>query len=196
MSSSQASGTPQSLKSLNIDPGFKWLGWSVTALAATSDQDWLLAMELVRTDKSDKKLGIRVADDNFSRARLIASELWDAIDYHEPDIICFEAFSPVRHASVAAQLGMAYGVLAAIAAHTGLPVASATPQQVKKAVGGKSKEQVTAAMMRKYGEQEAAQAFLIKYEDIESNHNHAWDSLAVLEAVADNETMRSLRHRV
>ena len=166
-------------------------------------EDEIVAMGLVRTEKTAKKAGVLKADDNFRCAREIFQELHQLVQLYNPSILCFEAYSPVRHSSVAAQLGMVYGVLAALAGVTGLPVAAATPQAVKKACCGKnnaSKDDVTLSCQRLYMPKEdsrhAIDAFLNKWERNVANHNHAWDSLGVMTACRDSEVMRALRHKV
>ena len=156
-------------------------------------------MGLVRTEKTQtKQRNIRASDDNFARARIIAREFLEFAVY-EVDAVCFEAMSHVRSSSSMAKIGMAYGMIAVLVELLQVPVLSATPQEVRKVLGATSKDDVARKMFSKYrhhGDSRLAiQSFLSKYQKQTSNHSHAWDSVAVLEAVSDSEVVRALRRR-
>lgn len=183
------------IRTLNLDPGFEWLGLTVTELH--QGHDVILEMDLIRTEKaSGKRRNIRQTDDNFRRAREICHELLRFSTY-DVDAICFEAMSFVRSAGTMAKVGMCYGAIAMLVELLEIPVLMAMPQEVKKATGAKSKDAVGKAMFRKYRQhpdsQLAIKSFLQKWEANAGNHNHAWDSLGVLEACRDNEVIRALR---
>lgn len=183
-------------KCLNIDPGFSWLGWSVCDLTKTNER--VIKLGLIRTEKSDKKTNVRAADDNFRRAQYIHNRLWGCIDIHRPSVICFEAYSPVRNSGVAAKLGHAYGVIAAIASEHHIPVVAISPQGIKKAMCGKanaSKEEVTKACIDRYWRKnhKVMQSFMDEFERNKANHNHAWDSLGAMVATLDSEVVKAFR---
>jgi Holliday junction resolvasome RuvABC endonuclease subunit len=182
------------LRTLNLDPGFHWLGWSVTEMRR--DHDVVVAMGLIRTEPSKKKLNVRSSDDNFRRAREIAHELVE-LSMHEVSAVCFEAMSHVRSSSSMAKIGMCYGAIAMLVEMLDCPALAVTPQEVRKKLKVKSKEDVAKRMFEKYRHHDssrlAIQAFLHQYARNEANHVHAWDSLGVLEAVRDSELIRALR---
>lgn len=154
-------------------------------------------MGLIRTDKSDKKLRLRQADDNFARTQKIVIELDRLVAKYDIRLICFEAFSPVRSASVAAQLGHSYGAIAALVTLRGLPVASVTPQETRKAFGAASKDEIaeTVYVRHKKAGKEAMIRFAKDFKRNEANHNHAWDSIGVFEACKESSIILALRRR-
>jgi Holliday junction resolvasome RuvABC endonuclease subunit len=182
------------MKTLNLDPGFAWLGWSVTELG---EDDTIAEMGLIRTNKSAKKTAVSSADDDFRRARDISEELLKIVRQYEVKVLCFEAASPVRSSSASRKIGMVYGVLAMLAALTGLPAVAPSPQKVRKTLGVGSKEEVAAMMFEKFRHHkpssEAIRKFMRVWVKNAGNHNHAWDSLGVLAACVDSEVIRALR---
>lgn len=152
-------------------------------------------MGLIRTDKSNKKLHVRSADDNFRRAKDIAYTLSQLINLHHVRAICFESFSPVRSASVAAQLGTSYGVLATLVTVHRLPIACVTPQETRKILHAESKEDVAqiAYQRHKIAGKRAMIQFAKEYGNNGGDHNHAWDSIGIFEACKDSDIIRALR---
>lgn len=196
---------------LCVDPGFEWLGWAV--VAAGQEVDTAVAMGLVRTSKSDKKRGVRQADDNFSRVQGIAREIWKATQEYQPHALVFESYSQVRGASAAGKIALSYGVLALLSVlpsrvlnphYMGrcpnvstLPVVSATPGEVRKALGGAaSKKDVERAVRRHFRSPRsigAIEVFEKTYAKNKANHTHGWDALAVYLACRESEVVRALR---
>lgn len=182
---------------LNLDPGLEWVGYSICEV--TRHGESILAMGLIRTEKSAKKENVRVADDTFRRARYISRQLLDLVREFDIKLICFENFSPPRNSSVAGKLGYVYGSISMLTEVFNLPVAAATPQAIKKAVCGKvgaSKDDVTIAIKRRYRTRsnfKVIQQFEQDYSQVPKNWNHAWDSLGAMISCADNDALRVLR---
>jgi Holliday junction resolvasome RuvABC endonuclease subunit len=182
---------------LNMDPGITWLGYSICDVSKKSEK--LVKMGLIRTQKSDKKQNVRVADDNFRRVRYISRQLLYLVEEYDIKLICFENFSPPRSASVASKLALVYGAIAMLTEVHSLPVAAATPQAIKKAVCGKAsapKEAIAVKLKSRYNtrsNKQVIQVFETEYKRNSSNWNHAWDSLGALVACADNDALRVLR---
>lgn len=182
--------------SLNLDPGFAWLGWSVVNLH--QDGDAVAGMGLLRTVKANTKRKVGVADDNFCRARLIAHELRLLVEHYSPSAVCFEAFRQPRNAAVAAKLGMTYGIIATLSEVCRLPVVSMSPQEIRRVCGkATSKDEVARVAFERFREDEgsrgAIRTFLRTYKDAKASHVHAWDSLAVAIAAADSDVVNALR---
>jgi Holliday junction resolvasome RuvABC endonuclease subunit len=187
---------------LCVDPGFRWLGWAI--VAAGREVDTIVAMGVIRTKKSDKKRGVRKVDDNFRSAQEIATQLLDVVLMYSPQALAFEAYSQVRSASVAGQLAMPYGILALLSVlpgrtslqRRGLPAVSATPGEIRKALGADSKNAAEAAV-RKHFSSPLSLVSIARFErahaQTKSNHSHAWDGLAAYLACRDSEVLRALR---
>lgn len=179
---------------LTLDPGFAWLGLGVVSLGKRPSQDTLLWMDLLRTEKSDKKLNVRSADDNFARGRLIANRLHQVVHKYKPIGIAFESQSFVRSASVNAQIGIAYGVLATVCELYSLSAVMVSPQEVKRTLGARSKPAIADEVQRRYASShEVWEAFQGRYRRNKANHWHAWDAIAVFETAKDSEVIRALR---
>jgi crossover junction endodeoxyribonuclease RuvC len=132
---------------LGIDPGFASIGWSVVRIDATGEH--LVDLGVIRTEKSAAKRNVRASEDNLERAKEIAQEIQDLIGKYRIQLVCAETMSYPRNSSAAAKMAMCWGVMAAIAQQHKIPIAQATPQEVKKAVTGRkdaSKEEVQEAV--------------------------------------------------
>jgi crossover junction endodeoxyribonuclease RuvC len=132
---------------LGIDPGFASIGWSVVRVDAAGEH--LVALGVIRTEKSSAKRNVRASEDNLERAKEIALEIQDLIGKYRIQLVCAETMSYPRNSSAAAKMAMCWGVMAALAQQHKIPIAQATPQEVKKAVTGRkdaSKEDVQEAV--------------------------------------------------
>lgn len=188
-------------RSLNLDPGFSHMGWSVTILPRSGNPNdvKLKAMGVIETKKSDKKQRVLSADDSFRRARELASELHVLIENWTPAVVCYEAPSFPRNASTAAKLGMGYGVIAAVielvSKRRGIPAVSVSPQDLKRAVCGKasaSKDEVTDACRFMLKHQDPAAIPWFEYNVSSSQRNHGWDSLGALFASLNSDVIRAV----
>ena len=186
---------------LGIDPGFASIGWSVIRMDASGES--LVELGVIRTEKSTAKRNVRASEDNLERAKEIAQELRALIDKYRVQLICAETMSYPRNSSAAAKMAMCWGVLAALAGQYNIPIAQATPQEVKKAVTGKkdaSKEEV----------QEAVRALFTSLQGGEAKHGgpyvlravprslweHPYDATAAVIACRESEVFLLARRMV
>lgn len=139
---------------LGLDPGFASFGWCLYSLGPTAAEDQPLMLGVIRTEKSEKKRGVRSTDDNVERCRVLARELAAVVGLvGAPMVICAEAMSFVRSSAVMAKVGMAWGCTVQAAETFGIPLLVATPQELKKSVCGRgdaSKEDVQSALRQRY----------------------------------------------
>lgn len=159
---------------LGIDPGFAALGLAQVELVGSGER--VAELGVVRTAKSNRKRGIRASDDNVRRIIELAQavEPWVA-----PDVIaiCVESQSWPRSSAVCGKLGMAWGVVGALAARHQLPVLQASPKEIKRAVTGKataSKDAVQTALEARYGP--------LRLPEQRTLHEHACDALGAVAA--------------
>lgn len=171
---------------LGIDGGFASLGLSVVDLQP--DQERLLDVWVVRTEKSAKKLGVRSGDDTARRARELAHHVELAITSRQPGALALEAPSWPRNAGVAAKIGVAFGVVFALAEKHHLPLVMASPQDVKLAVVGSktaTKDDVIAAVERRFPD--------VTWPSTRSLWEHAADAVGVVVACLDSDVLRMAR---
>jgi Holliday junction resolvasome RuvABC endonuclease subunit len=183
--------TMSDLYVLGLDPGFANIGYAVTRLTAKGVEP--ISMGLIKTKKSDKKLNVLSADDNFRRGKEIAKAL-QALVLNPPGdagkiiAICAERKSFPRNASAAAKVAMCWGVMCMLAVDTGLPVISASPQEIKLSLCGKanaSKIEIQSACIRSFSQDITE---LVK-GIAKSSQEHPYDALATVLACSDSETL-------
>lgn len=181
---------------LSLDPGFAWLGYAVINIKNPAT---IVEMGLLRTRKGSKKLKVKQADDTFQRVGELAEALHTLILSYRTKALCFEAFSPPRSASVTGKMGHVYGVIACLALIHDIPVLSATPSEVRHAVGAsrQSKDEVKPSVRAMYKETSLTEIcrFERAWKTNEAEQNHAWDAVAVYEAVRRSEVIRALRSK-
>lgn len=171
---------------LGIDGGFASLGLALVELHPTAEV--LRDAWVVRTEKSAAKLGVRSADDTARRAREIAHHVGLAIVTHQPVAIAVESPSWPRNAGVAAKMGVAFGVLFALAERHQLPLVMASPQAVKQALCGSktaSKDEVIAEVERRFPN--------ITWPSQTKSWEHAADAVGVVVACLDSDALRMAR---
>lgn len=170
---------------LGIDPGFAKCGIAIVELMP--DAERVISLFVACTSKSDKKRKVRASEDNVRRA----AELFGMINFPiggDTIAICAEAQSWPRNAGAIAKIGIAWGVVAGIAARHGLPVLQATPKELKRAVCGRgtaSKKEVQAALVERYGE--------LPLPPQRGLHEHACDALAAVVACLDADVIKLAR---
>lgn len=136
---------------VGIDPGFASCGVTVAELLAETELVYL--MDVITTEKSSKKRSVRASEDNVTRAIKIFNDLHNLIP-RKTIAFCAEAQSWPRNASASAKVGIAWGVICAVAEDLGIPILQATPKEIKKCVCGKgtaSKLEVQEALVQRYG---------------------------------------------
>lgn len=136
---------------LGVDPGFASFGLCVVQLLPDSER--ILHVDVIRTQKSNKKQNVKAADDNFRRGKAISALLHSVVDERKPLAIAAESASWPRNASASAKLAMSWGILIDICQVYSLPMVQATPQELKKAVCDKktaTKEEIRHALEERY----------------------------------------------
>ncbi len=171
---------------LGIDGGFASIGVAVVDLAL--DGELLRDVWVLRTEKSAKKLGVRSGDDTARRAREIAHHLDLAITSHQPVAIALEAPSWPRNAGVAAKMGVAFGVVFALAEKHRLPLVMASPQDVKKKLcssASASKDEIIRAIEGRFP--------CVTWPSQKTLWEHAADAIAVVVACLDSDALQMAR---
>lgn len=170
---------------LGVDGGLASFGW---ALVEIQDDVRLKECGVIKTEKSNRKRNVLASDDNVDRARIIAKFLRGLATV--PCVaICAEAMSFPRSSSVAGKMSIAWGVLIGFAVQHDIPIAQASPQQIKKSVCGDktaSKLDVQAAMLKRFG---VTVLDHVKRADRE----HAADACAAVLACLDSDIIRMAR---
>lgn len=167
---------------LGIDPGFASIGYAVVRLGQTLD---VVRAGVIRTQKSSAKRNVRASEDNLERAKEIAEEIQGLLRDFDVKLVCAETMSYPRNSAAAAKMAMCWGVIAAVAHQHGLPVAQATPQEVKKSVTGKkdaSKEDVQKAVVALF-----PPIVGLLDDTPRSLWEHPYDALAAINACASSE---------
>jgi crossover junction endodeoxyribonuclease RuvC len=175
-------------KLLGIDPGFASLGWALVELLPETER--VIQMGVIRTAKSTKKRSVRASDDNLRRIGELTQSLEPMVYTPGAIAVCAESQSWPRNAGSSAKVGMAWGVLGALAAIRGVPIFQASPQEVKKAVTGKktaSKLEVQIALEVRYGP--------LKWPPQKTLREHAADALASVVACLDAPGIQVVRRQ-
>lgn len=171
---------------LGIDGGFASLG--IASVALQLDQVLLRQTWVVRTEKSAKKLGVRSGDDVSRRARELAAHIELAIQTHQPGAIALESPSWPRNAGVAAKMGVAFGVVFALAEQHRLPLVMASPMDVKLAVTGSktaTKDDVVAAIETRFPD--------VAWPKQTTLWEHAADAIGVVLACLNSDALQMAR---
>lgn len=170
---------------LGVDPGFANFGFGVADMKTRT----VLEAHVIRTEASAKKQNVFAADDTFRRTEEIARVLVRVISAHGVQALASESISYPRNASVSAKIAMSWGVLAALAVLVDLPMAFASPQQIKINVAGSksaSKQEIATKVYDFFGDDWAPVLPKDKYE-------HVCDALAAIIATENAPVMRALR---
>lgn len=178
---------------LGVDPGFASFGYSTVRLLPSIEE--VMLTDVIRTQKSPKKLNVKAADDNFRRSQAIAAVLHEVVKRWQPVAIAAESMSFPRNASAAAKVAMAWGILSDLCYIYQLPMVQATPQDIKKALcGNKSatKEDVQKALEVRYGDQ-----FLRFTQTVPAGQwEHGFDSVGAVVSCLDSDVIRMARGMV
>lgn len=175
---------------LGVDPGFASFGFGIVNLLPTSE--FVIKVDVVRTQKSPKKLNVKAADDNFRRSQAIAAVLHDVVRKYQPMAIAAEAMSFPRNASAAAKVAMAWGILSDVCHVYQLPMVQATPQEIKKTLcGNKSatKEDVQKALEGRYEHQFQHFTGVVPAGQWE----HGFDAVGAVVSCLDSDVIRMAR---
>lgn len=175
---------------LGLDPGFASFGYSV--LRFTPEGEEVVAVNVIRTKKTGKKRNVLASDDNFRRARAIASVLREVVVGFQPRALAAEALSLPRNASAAAKVAMSWGILADIVEEFQIPLVQQSPQGIKKTLCGKvsaTKVEVQEVVMKRYPG--AFQPFMDATP--KGQWEHGFDSVSAVLATIDSDVLRAVR---
>lgn len=134
---------------LACDPGYNNFGCSIIDQYGN-----VIDVGTIRTTKAKKKL-LRTADDDVQRITYLTKNLSKVIHHYDVKGVLSELPPSGGQNSVAVKgLSMAVALSTALFAECNLPVEWATPEEVKRALTGKtnaSKEDMMKAACKKYG---------------------------------------------
>ncbi|MBE7462882.1 MAG: hypothetical protein HS116_05230 [Planctomycetes bacterium] len=132
---------------LTLDAGFTSTGWAVL------EGGGIVAAGCIRTERSAKKRGIRVADDDADRCATIARGLAGIVqNYAIRGIVCEAPSGGAKGARAIACMARAGAIVATVAELLALPCEWVTPQAVKRTAGtgAVSKADVEAVILRRW----------------------------------------------
>jgi crossover junction endodeoxyribonuclease RuvC len=171
---------------IGLDSGLATCGIAVVRLLPAGEE--LVAVEVFTSKPSDRKVGVRAADDTARRARELAVVLGTVLEEHRPVAIAIEAPSWPRNAGSAAKMGIAFGVAFGLAEEHDLPLVMATPMDVKVGVVGRksaSKDEVVLAVETRFPG--------ITWPKQTGLWEHVADAVGVVLACLDSEPLRMAR---
>jgi Holliday junction resolvasome RuvABC endonuclease subunit len=189
---------------LGIDGGFAITGWCIASIGEQYPDKlkgqimpgfYIRQMGIIETQKSARK--VPAAVDNVSRARKIADGIQGLVfkgGAEGPvslavDCICAEAMSHVPAAQAAAKLAMAWGVYATVAHLASLPIAQASPQDIKMAVAGTRK--ASKALMERRLLEDYPECSALLEGIPASKREHPLDALGAIVACLDTDIVRA-----
>lgn len=171
---------------LGLDLGLASFGCAVVDL--TNDSERLVEVSTMTTEKSAKKRGTLVADDDIRRIREICRWLSDKVVMYSPVAICAELPSGSKGARAAQALGAGKAIVAALSFNSSLPLAACSPVQLKKSVtgsGSASKEDISNALVKRFGQ--------IKWPKNKTHMEHAADALGAVVACLESDVIKMAR---
>ena len=181
---------------LALDVAFKNMGWAI--MEATPDDWTCLDAYVISTEKSAKKRGIRVADDDIRRCLELFRPLCGIVEQCGINAIVAEMPTGGSKSSSAAKcMGMAKAVIACVAERYGIPAIWVTPDDGKIAATNKknaSKAQVQRGVLKLYPE--CTKSFNFKRgskKEYENKFEHAADAIAGFMSARDSAVLRMLR---
>ncbi len=139
-------------KILAFDPSFTAWGWAVVEV--NGDNDRLVDCGTIRTKKGEKKLGLRVADDDLRRVQELFTELERIWKMYDPAGIVTEVSGGAQSARASRTIGMTEGILGSFIVAKMAPAEFYTAMEAKKAATGirnASKEQIGVSVRAHFG---------------------------------------------
>ena len=182
---------------LGLDPGFASIGYAIVNISDPY-KEVVQKLGVAMTEKSSNKTRVLATEDNFRRAKVIAS-------YIRPyaltvDAICVEAMSYPRNASTAAKLALFWGVLAAVVEDLSIPVVQVSPQNIKSFLCSKktaSKLEVKEAVLYRFAQckrsKMALDDYLSRYP--KTKQEHGFDALGAVLSSLDSDIILAVRSR-
>lgn len=185
---------------LGADPGFASFGLTVARLLKESEE--FIETDVIRTEKSAKKKGVKASDDNFHRGQIISARLHTLVKKYQPMAIAAEAASWPRNAGATAKLAMSWGILIDLCYVYQLPMVQGSPQEIKKALcddKAASKESVRRAMEGRYPGQ--FDEFKARYParkppSPNGRWEHGFDAAGAVVTCLDTDVLRMARGMV
>ena len=181
---------------LGIDPGFAAMGWAVVDPATMHCK----AVGLIRTAKDKRK--VLATADNVKRGRELLVGLAAVLDRWNVAAIASESMSWPRNAGVTGKMGIAWGVIIAVAEIHGLPLVTVSPQDLKRAATGRknaSKTDVFCAATgvgSPLGVAGVVPGLLTRLDDSgipEGKWEHPVDAACAVYATRESDVMRALQ---
>lgn len=159
-------------------------------------------MEVICTEKANKKAGVLATEDNMQRSREIAKRLLELVAGRRVLYFSIESMSFPRNSSVAAKMALSYGALAMLATQLNVPIVQASPQKIKEMLCGHkkaTKEEVEVAVIKRYG-RKLNQMFDIACQPMQLTkkqqfdlREHAFDSVAAFVMSLESDVARMAR---
>lgn len=178
---------------VGMDPSFTHYG-----LVAVDLADWWPGgMTTIETAKSDRKLGLRVADDDTRRLELLLAGIRDFLATYPPLLICCETPSSGAQSADALK-GLSYAKALAVASKVfrDVPTAWLLPGEIKERVGGSlttSKADV-ADMVRAVKSASGRRWIEANWDPLKGKSEHQFDAAAsILAAQATDLFQMALR---
>jgi len=174
---------------VGIDGGLSHMGVALMHFDSGARNSSVVSMKTIETERSDKKRSVRESEDVVRRAREVWS--WLELELYERDVrvVCMETLSLPRNAGSSAKIGVALGVVVAVAASKNLPIVQASPQEVKAKIArarNASKDDVELQVRQRYP---STAAFLDAMR--KGDREHAADAVAVIHACLDSDVVRA-----
>jgi Holliday junction resolvasome RuvABC endonuclease subunit len=118
---------------IGMDPSFTHFG----LVAVDLNSWWPAGMATIETSKRDRKLGLRVADDDTRRLEILLTGIRDFLRTYKPEVICCETPSAGAQ-SADAMKGLSYAKALAVAAKVfqNVPTVWLLPGEIKERVAG------------------------------------------------------------
>lgn len=177
---------------VGIDTGLANCGFAVLDFADPASPR-LVRVGCIQTTKETKKRNVLASSDNIRRGRELYRALSPVIS--GAGILCVESISWPRNASAVGKMGLAWGVVAALAEEHGLAVAAASPQEIKKHMTNRktaSKAEIKTAVASIFP---SIDAELRRAGVPPSRHEHPVDAVAAVLTCRESDVVRaSLAH--
>lgn len=178
------------------DPGLATHGFAAVGLRAGGSED-ILALDVFRSAKSDKKRQTLAAEDNVRRGDELCEWLEDRYfalhRFGKIRAVCAESMSFPRSSSAAAKMSISWGVIICMRHARRLPLVQSSPQEIKLALCKKkdaSKADIKAALLKRYAGK-GVERYLAHIPT--SAEEHGWDSLASIVCALNSDVARALR---
>lgn len=168
-----------------IDAGFTSCGWAVLEPGPVRP----IALGCIRTEKSNRKGAVRVADDDIRRCQEVARVLSRTIRTHRVGGVIAELPSAgAKGARAITCMARAGAIVAVVAELWRLPTEWVTPGEIKLLTGSKaaSKDEVEAVVLKRWP------AMSAKLPRAKCEREHVADALAAFLAAEHGSLVRML----